>query len=168
MSAYGKNMAAAKGKKPAGGKIPSRKQVAEKMDALGGEDPGEAGQTFDYGDVIGLLDRILAIEPGNRNALNIKGMMLMGMGENDKALACYKAILKANPADKEALNNAGIAMFGLGKVPEALKYVDKAIELDRRYPDALMNKAVILHGLGRTEEARTFMMRAQALDSISS
>ena len=142
-------------------------QARKMMNALGSDDPGDAGESFDYAGVIRLLDQILAIEPGSRDALNFKGIMYMGQGENEKAIECFDAVLKKNPADAEAQNNKGIALFGLGKVAEALRHVDRAIELDKRYPDALMNKAVILHGLGRVDEARKFLARAQALDTIN-
>jgi tetratricopeptide (TPR) repeat protein len=166
-------MTAAKGRKPAGPKAKAPgdsvemlfRQLSEKIGPLEAEEPS-CGAPFDYAGVIGLLDKILAIDPGNRDALNYKGMMLLGTSEHRKAIKCFDAILKASPADKEVLNNKGIALYGMGKAEEALKYIDKAIELDRRFPDALMNKAVILHDLGRSEEAQKFIMRARALDTI--
>ncbi|HEY3274940.1 MAG TPA: tetratricopeptide repeat protein [Methanocella sp.] len=142
------------------------KEVGMRMKALSGDEPGEAGLTFDYGAVIGLLDRILAIESGNRNALIYKGVMLMGMQEQAKALECFNAILKANPGDSEALNNKAIVLYGMGKVKEAMTYVDKALEIDKRYGDALMNKAVMLYEQGQVEEARKFLARANTCDRI--
>jgi tetratricopeptide (TPR) repeat protein len=143
------------------------KEVGLRMKSLSGDDPGDAGQAFDYVGIIGLLDQIIAIEPGNRNALNYKGIMLMGMQEQEKSLECFNAILKSNPGDSEALNNKAIALYGLGRASEAMTYVDKAIEIDKRYADALMNKAVMLHDLGQTEEARKYLARANACDRIS-
>jgi tetratricopeptide (TPR) repeat protein len=188
MGANGKNMTAAKGRKPAtkaGGSKDSHgshssrrtdsgkasvdllfKEVMARMRALSDDDPGNAGQTFDYGGVIVLLDQILAIEPGNRNALIYKGIMLMGMQERAKALECFNAILKANPGDSEALNNKAIVLYGLGKAEEAMTYVDKALEIDKRYADALMNKAVMLYDKGLVEEARKYVARANACDRI--
>jgi tetratricopeptide (TPR) repeat protein len=141
-------------------------EVGTRMKALSGDDPGDAAQTFDYGSVIGLLDQILAIEPGNRNALIYKGVMLMGMQEQAKALECFNAILKANPGDSEALNNKAIVLYGMGKVKEAMIYVDKALEIDKRYGDALMNKAVMLYEQGQIDEARKFVARANTCDRI--
>jgi tetratricopeptide (TPR) repeat protein len=142
------------------------KEVGKRMKALSGDDPGEAAMSFDYGGVIGLLDQILAIEPGNRNALIYKGLMLMGLPEQAKALECFNAILKANPGDSEALNNKAIVLYGMGKAKEAMTYVDKALEIDKRYGDALMNKAVMLYEQGQIEEARKFIARANTCDRI--
>lgn len=113
------------------------------------------------------LEAILAIDPAYRDAINYKGMMLVGCGSNAEAIECFEAILKSNPADKEALNNKGIALYGLGRDEEALKCIDGAIALDGRYPDAYMNKAVILHALGRYEEADKVVRRARMLDVIT-
>jgi Tfp pilus assembly protein PilF len=183
MGPNGKHMTAAKGRKPvtkAGGSKGSRvsriadtgkesvellfDEITTRMNALSDDDPGDAGQDFDYGGVIGLLDQVLAIEPGSRKGLNYKGIMLMGMGEQAKALECFNAILKTNPGDSEALNNKAIALYGLGKTKEAMKYVDKAIEIDKRYADALMNKAVMLYDKGEMEEARKYLARANVCD----
>jgi len=182
MADYGKNMTAAKGRKPANkarGSVRSRKdsgrenvdmlfrEVAKRMAALAGDEPGTAGETYDYAGTIGLLDQILALEPGNRNALVFRGIMYMGLGASEKALASFNAVLKANPGDSEALNNKAIALYGLGKAREAMEYVDRALEIDKRYADALMNKAVMLHEAGKTEEARKYVARANACDRIS-
>jgi tetratricopeptide (TPR) repeat protein len=142
------------------------KEVGTRMKALSGDEPGDAALTFDYGSVIGLLDRILAIETGNRNALIYKGVMLMGAQEQAKALECFNAILKTNPGDSEALNNKAIVLYGMGKTKEAMTYVDKALEIDKRYGDALMNKAVMLYEQGQVEEARKFIARANTCDRI--
>ncbi len=173
MRAYGKNMTAAKGRKAVKKDEGARdsvsllfQEVAKRMNAIMCEDPGDASESFDYAGVIGLLDQIMVIEPGNRNALNFKGIMYMGMQEQKKAIECFNAILKANPGDSEALNNKAIALYGLGKAKEAMKYVDKALELDKRYGDALMNKAVMLYDMGKSEEARVYLARANACDTL--
>lgn len=141
-------------------------EVLARMKVLSGDEPGDAGVNFDYGAVIGLLDQLLAIEPGHRNALMYKGIMLMGLDERAKALECYNTILKANPGDSEALNNKAIVLYGMGKAKEAMTYVDKALEIDKRYADALMNKAVMLYDQGLVDEARKYLARANACDRI--
>ncbi len=119
-----------------------------------------------FSNIIRRLDAIIAIDPEYRDAINYKGMMLVGCGNNKEGVECFDAILKINPADKEALNNKGIALYGLGKDKEALKCVNSAIALDKRYPDAYMNKAVILHAIGEFEEADRCIRKARALDII--
>ena len=142
------------------------KEIGKRMDALMGDDPGDAAEKYDYAGTIALLDQVLSIEPGHRNALMYKGMMLMGLQQHEQALECFNAIIRANPGDSEALNNKAIALYGLGKANEAMAYVDKAIEIDKRYADALMNKAVMLYDAGNLEEARKFVARANACDTI--
>jgi len=119
-----------------------------------------------FNEVIKLLDAIIAIDPGYRDAVNYKGMMLYGCGNVSGAIKCFNEVLKINPADKEALNNKGIALYGLGRDEDALKCVEAAIEIDKRYVDAYMNKAVILSGLGQPEEAEKFLRKARALETI--
>lgn len=133
----------------------------------------EIDENADYGDaiirfndVIKYLDTVISIDPTHRDAINYKGMMLVGCGRNADAIEYFDRIIKMNPADKEALNNKGIALYGLGKDAEALKCVESAIALDKRYGDAFMNKAVILNSMGKTEDAKVCLARANALYAI--
>lgn len=142
-------------------------QVAEKISEFENCEREADLKPFDYAGTIKLLDTILTIDQGNRNALNYKGMMLIGLGNNADAIKCFNQILKDNPADKECLNNKGIALYGSGKDKEALKYVDMAINLDRRYADAIMNKAVILDSMGMHDEAANLAAKARAIATIN-
>ncbi|HMK47084.1 MAG TPA: tetratricopeptide repeat protein [Methanocella sp.] len=142
-------------------------RVSELMGSFENSESDEQLKPFDYEGVIRLLDIVLAIDPKNRDALNYKGIMYIGCGDNEKAIGYFDQTLSGNPADKEVLNNKGIALYGIGKDKEALEYVDKAIELDRRYSDALMNKAVILHGMGKDKEAEQLMAKARAFYTVN-
>ena len=142
-------------------------RVSELMGSFENSGSDEQLKPFDYEGVIRLLDIVLAIDPKNRDALNYKGIMYIGCGDNEKAIGYFDQALSGNLADKEVLNNKGIALYGIGKDNEALEYVNKAIELDRRYSDALMNKAVILHGMGKDEEAEQLMAKARAFYAVN-
>jgi tetratricopeptide (TPR) repeat protein len=171
-----KTMKAVPGKAPGqrSGKKISKANLDEMFRAaVSGNESFQISEEDDYdkavehfNKVVKLLDAIIAIDPGYRDAVNYKGMMLYGCGSISEAIQCFNAILKTNPVDKEALNNKGIALYGLGRDEDALKCVEAAIEIDKRYVDAYMNKAVILHALGRLEEADKFLRKARALENI--
>lgn len=128
------------------------------------KEAGKKAEAQDFSGAIKKLDEVLTLVPGLREALNYKGMMLVGIGENEKAIEVFDEVLMLFPDDKEALNNKGISLYGLGKEKEALESIEKAISVDRRYSDALLNKALILYELGHIEESQTFFTRARTLE----
>lgn len=146
---------------------PDEKRADEKDIMKMFENAVTNSESYDFEGTIRMLDSIIELAPEFRDAINYKGMMYVGAGENLKAIKCFDDALKIDPSDKEALNNKGIALYGIGKDEEALACIEKAIQIDRRYPDALMNKAVILHAMGREEEARKYVMRAQAIEAAN-
>lgn len=170
-----KNPGSAAGKAPAQRRTGLDRASLEGMfkAAISRNEAFEVAESDDYdiavehfNQVIQLLDAILAVDPGYRDVINYKGMMLYGCGHIAQAIECFDSILRLNPADKEALNNKGIALYGLGRDGDALKCVEAAIAIDARYADAYLNKAVILHSLGRTEEADGFIRKARAFEAI--
>jgi tetratricopeptide (TPR) repeat protein len=125
-------------------------------------------ESLDFNGTIQMLDAILEIEPQNKDAINYKGMMLVGMDEHKQAIKYFDQLIKMNPSDKEALNNKAIALHYLGREADALKCVNAAIALDKRYPDAYINKAVILNSMGKVEESKAALAKGRALEAIMS
>lgn len=125
-------------------------------------------ESLDFAGTLQLLEAILKIDPENKDALNYKGMMLVGMNEYADAIKCFDRLIKLNPGDKEALNNKAIALHYLGREGDALKCVDSAIALDKRYPDAYINKAVILNAMGHIEESKAVLAKGRALEAVMS
>ena len=129
------------------------------------EDPGDASESFDYVSVTGLLDQILVIEPGNRNALNLKGIMYMGMQEQKKAIECFNAILKANPGDSEALNN-GDRTVRAGKDERGHEVRGQGARTRQAIRGRADEQGRHAAQSGQTEEARVYLARANACDTL--
>ena len=82
-----------------------------------------------YDRAITLLERVTAKEPKNANALNLLGYSNRQLGNNDVALANYKAALKLNPRHRGANEYMGrlyLIMGELEKAEERLAVLDDA------------------------------------------
>jgi Flp pilus assembly protein TadD len=55
-------------------------------------------------------DRVLAIDPSDRHALNNKGNALLALGNYTGAILHYDKALTIDPNDGDALNNKGAAL----------------------------------------------------------
>ena len=56
------------------------------------------------------FDKALAIDPGDKSALNNKGVALDNLGNSTGDIEYYDKALAIDPADTLALNNKGVAL----------------------------------------------------------
>jgi tetratricopeptide (TPR) repeat protein len=80
------------------------------------------------------------------------GVVLLAMGDPERAVTTLEQVLKAEPAEPLYEFALGKAHFDAGRVAEALEHFDRAVELDPTLEDARFARAVALLELGEREE----------------
>ncbi|MGH6952972.1 MAG: tetratricopeptide repeat protein [Alphaproteobacteria bacterium] len=83
----------------------------------------KAVKAEDYKTAIGLLEKVVAADPGNANALNYLGYSSRKLGDKNKALAYYKKALEIDPKHlgaNEYLGELYLEMENLAAAEERL------------------------------------------------
>jgi len=102
-----------------------------------------------------LLEKAIAIDPENANALNSLGFLLADEGRDIlKALSLCKRAVHLKPDNPAYLDSLGWAYFKIGKVEEARAYLRKALNLKS--------------GKGENEIARHLKAVIDAVDAADS
>ncbi len=109
-----------------------------------------------------LLQRAVAIAPGDVGSRNALGLCLVGLDRTHDALAQFDAILKLNPSLPFAHASRGNALFALGAIGDAEAGYQRALELDPNQGIALAGLARIAVSRGAHREAREWAEKALA------
>lgn len=83
-----------------------------------------------YEESLVYLDKVLAIDANNLQALSNKGGVLVKLKRYDEAIEYFDRALAIKPDFVEALNNKAIAFYGLGYYSQASNILLQASELD--------------------------------------
>ncbi len=94
----------------------------------------------------------LRIDPRFVDAGYNLGVVLIAMGEPERAVTILEQVLKARPAEPLFEFALGKAHFDAGRVSQALQHFNRAVELDPKLEDARFARAVALLELGEREE----------------
>ena len=94
---------------------------------------------------------------------NVLGMLLMGAGAAEPALACFDRAVALAPAFADAHSNRGVALQQLGRLEEALAAFRAALAAAPGHLNALLNSGNVLKLLDRNDEAVAAFDRALAL-----
>ena len=105
------------------------------------------------------FEAVLAVNPGDAQALSGLGMSCQAVGDLTRALQCYEAALVWRWNHASAWYYHGALLAQLGRLREALPSLDKAIELQDDYVDALTKRCQVLSGLGDVSGAALSAMR---------
>lgn len=111
-------------------------------------------------------DRALQLNPRRADALGLRGLALMNLGEREQAMQSLRNALRIAPEDPGLQNNMGWLLCESGKAAEGLPYFDRALE-NRRYvapANAAMNAGVCSLKLGDRVRADTYFRRALQAD----
>ena len=131
-----------------------------------------------YHDVMGISisDRVLAIDPSNIDALNLKGDSLVSLGRSesgitvvyveklDEAISYFDKVLAIDPNNTDALFNKGRALVQLNKTGEGISYVDKVLAIDPNNANALSYKGDRLITEDKLEEGMVYIDKSLAID----
>jgi tetratricopeptide (TPR) repeat protein len=109
-----------------------------------------------YAEAVAAFDRVLALEPGHREATQKKATSLRFAGRFDDAQAVIDGALAAQPDDAWFLNELGLLHFDQARWPEAAAAFDRALgqgggDFSRRW------KAASLRRAGRLAEAEAVL-----------
>jgi tetratricopeptide (TPR) repeat protein len=110
-----------------------------------------------------LYRAVLAVQPGNFDALHLLGVLKHQSGEPAEALTLIGKALASNDRSAVAHSNLGMVLAALARNEEALESFSRALTFKPDNADALLNRAQILHGLGRDVEALDSIERALAI-----
>ena len=96
-----------------------------------------------YEEALGYLDKILAIDENNLQALSNKGGILIKLKKYDEAIEYFDRVLVIKPDFVEALNNKAIALYSLGNYDDASNVLIQAVNLDPKNLVTIKNISLI-------------------------
>jgi predicted O-linked N-acetylglucosamine transferase (SPINDLY family) len=97
--------------------------------------------------------RVLAIEPGNADALNMLGIVALQSGRGDAAVELIREAIRRNATNPAYFHNLGIALRAHGKLGEAIAAARQAVALKPEMAEAHLSLGGYLHEEGKLEEA---------------
>lgn len=108
------------------------------------------------------VNRALDVAPSRADALGLRALALMRLGESEQATQSMERALRLAPDDPALQNNMGWLLCETGKAAEGLPYFDRALS-QRRYSapaNAAMNAGVCSLRLSDREPAERYFQRA--------
>jgi len=108
-----------------------------------------------YEEAIAYFDKVLALDPNDRDMLYYKGISLEGLGKHEEAIAYFDKVLALDQNDTDTLTYKGISLESLGKHEEAITYFDKVLALDPNNVNTLRWKEYTLHNTGKYDDSVT-------------
>lgn len=107
---------------------------------------------------------LLETAPGDRQALQLLGALLLESGRAHEAEDVLRQCLAADGSSAEALHNLGLARAAQGHFKDASIYFSRAIVQKPGYVSAYYNLALALQVDGEAEKAAAVYQRVVALD----
>jgi predicted O-linked N-acetylglucosamine transferase (SPINDLY family) len=97
--------------------------------------------------------QVLALDPGNAQALHMLGALANQVGQHAAAVELISQSVRIESTAANAHSNLGVAYQSLGQLQEAVGCYQRALALKYDHVDALNNLAIALQALGRLGEA---------------
>jgi Flp pilus assembly protein TadD len=116
------------------------------------------------GEVLELLERLVAIDPDYPSAWVALGVAQGSFGEIDVAIQSFREALARHPQDPFAHKNLGAALSQTGQLDEARDHLKAAVVMLPSDAQAWLNLAMNLERSGVTTEAETAYQRVITLD----
>ena len=101
-----------------------------------------------------------SIMPNNMDVNIIKGLTYDMMGNNDSAMAAYKAVITVDPDNQKACTGLGGIYLRRNNFPEAINILSKVVAKDSTYIDALSNLGAAYGNSGHYQEAIQYYLKA--------
>jgi tetratricopeptide (TPR) repeat protein/SAM-dependent methyltransferase len=101
-----------------------------------------------------LYHQILALAPGQPDALHMLGVVAYQRGDYDAAVDQIGRAIRAQPGVPHYHSNLGNALKALGRLSDAEASYRAALRLDPRFADVHNNLGGVLRRLGRLEDAK--------------
>jgi len=90
------------------------------------------------------LEKVVASDPGNTDALAQLGHAYFDTNQYTRAIEAYKKYLELKPDDADIWTDMGVMHRRRGEPVEALRAFDKAMEVDPGHQQSRFNKGVVL------------------------
>jgi len=110
------------------------------------------------------LGNILALAPGEPNAVRMLAMVSRRRGDHAKAVDGFRTVLPVWPDDFFLRTELGLSLLSLGQAGEAAEHFRQACELESDSASGWFNLGEALWQQARGEEAVTALQRALALE----
>lgn len=114
-----------------------------------------AAQQRNYREASELIEKAIALFPGDANYYINHGNACRALGQLEVAKASYEKAVQLQPTNAQAQASLGAVLQGLGQVDEAITRYDAALQFKPDFFEALYNRAVALQMAHRSEEALT-------------
>lgn len=124
-------------------------------DELNSGQPAAAGRT---------LAKVLALAPGNLEAIRLTGIAAQRERDYPTAIACFRQVLPSRPDDAQLHILIGITLFEYGEVDGAITHLQRAAELEPDSALAWFNLGEALRRQARTDEALAALQQAVRAD----
>ncbi len=97
--------------------------------------------------------RLCSLHPGQPALENLRGVILVQMGDYREAVTAFGLALKVEPGFTDALTNLASALGALNRDEEAVKLYERLLAASRKDPDVFYNFGNALLKLGRNYDA---------------
>jgi tetratricopeptide (TPR) repeat protein len=114
----------------------------------------------------GETDRLLALDPGNLDYFMLAATVAIGLGELERAIALYRAMIVATPNDADVYLWHGHALKTIGDVAAAVTAYRRAAKIRRDFGDAFWSLANLKSYRFGEDEVET-MRATEALPRIA-
>lgn len=109
-----------------------------------------------------LLQRVLAVEPGNAEALHFLGLLRHQLGAREEGINYIRKAVEVAPDYATAHSNLGNMLLEQGELEGAEQAYRRALELAPELVDAKNNLGLLLNRLGRSADAERVYREAIA------
>jgi tetratricopeptide (TPR) repeat protein len=116
-------------------------------------------RTYQLAGALACLDRWLALQPDNTQALLWRGQTLLLLERRDAALADYRRVVELDPEEDEGRRKLAEVLLASHQTEEALSHFTRWHERQPDDPEALLGLARCQAELARTDEAIALLDR---------
>jgi len=117
----------------------------------------------DYQKAAEFCDEALTLNPGHREAMNLRAIILRRTGQIDKAIEIYKSLLRTSSEEPTILFNLGIAYGRQNRLEEAENVYKQVLALKPSFVEAHNNLGEIYLRQNRLKEAEQEFLKAIGL-----
>ena len=118
---------------------------------------------FNFTDATAELDRALQLNPNDSTALHWSGMVHVGLGQSERAIAELRRGVEIDPLSLIINTNLAVALIRARRLDEAIVQLRKTMEMDASFAYAHRTLGVALELQGKTEEAIAEYQKAISL-----
>ncbi len=109
-----------------------------------------------YTEAVGFCRVAVAVRPDSAAAQGVLGVALLGTGDRDGAIECWRKSAALNPKDPQNYINIGYALLRKGEKEAAIKELFQALKVNPKHAAARRMLTSLLKPLGRLEELKAF------------